>query len=95
MRVAGELHALIGRDRSRLIAHERWTVVAIQLLDALPENPVVSVPRTGKLLDVSAPTARKAIELLEGIGVLRETTGKQRDRVYAYDEYMKILTGGD
>jgi len=95
VRIAGELHALTGRDRSRLIAHERSTVAAIQLLEALPENPVVSVPLTAKLLDVSAPTARKAIELLEAIGVLRETTGKQRDRVYAYDEYMQILTSGD
>ena len=44
---------------------------------------------------ISAPTARKAIELLEALDVLRETTGKQRDRIYAYDEYMQVLTSGD
>jgi len=27
--------------------------------------------------------------------MLRETTGKQRDRVYAYHEYLRILTGED
>lgn len=95
VRVARELHALIGRDRSRLIAHERTTVAAIQLLEVLPESPVVSVPRAAKLLGISAPTARKAIELLEALDVLRETTGKQRDRIYAYDEYMQVLTSGD
>ena len=95
VRVARELHALIGRDRSRLVLHERSTVAAIGLLEALPERPVVTVPSVAKRLGTSAPTARKAIELLEAMGVLRETTGKQRDRVYAYDEYMRILTGGD
>jgi len=43
----------------------------------------------------TSPAARKAISLLEDLGVLHETTGKQRDRVYAYREYMQILTGDD
>lgn len=95
VRVARELHALIGRDRWRVIGHERSTVAAIQLLESLPENPVVSVPRATQLLGISAPTARKAIDLLESLEVLRETTGKQRDRVYAYEEYMHVLTSGE
>lgn len=36
--------------------------------------------------------ARRAIDLLERLGVLRETTGKQRDRVYAYHAYLDLLT---
>ncbi len=93
VRVARALHALIGRDRSRIIGHERSTVAAIRLLECLPSSPVVTVPRASELLGMTAPPARKAIELLEGVGVLRETTGKLRDRVYAYDEYMRVLTG--
>jgi Fic family protein len=95
VRVARELHAQIGRDRSRLVGHERSTVAAIRLMEALPEKPVVSVPLAARNLGISAPTARKAIELLEAIGVLHETTGKQRDRIYAYVEYMHVLTSGD
>jgi Fic family protein len=62
------------------------------LLDRLPSNPVVTVPRASSLLGMTAPPARKAIELLEEIGVLRETTGKQRDRAYAYHAYLDLLT---
>ena len=43
----------------------------------------------------TAPPARKAIELLEDLGVLREITGKQRGRVYAYHEYLEALVGDD
>ena len=52
----------------------------------------MTVPRASSLLGMTAPPARKAIELLEEIGVLRETTGKQRDRAYAYHAYLDLLT---
>ena len=92
VRIAQAIHALIGRDRGRVVGHERATVAAVRLLDRLPFTPVVTVPGATKLLGVTAPPTRKAIELLEQIGVLRETTGKQRDRVYAYHDYLELLT---
>lgn len=67
-------------------------MAAIQLIDRLPSTPVVTVPTVAGLLAVSAPTARKAVEILEAAGILRETSGKQRDRVYAYEGYLGILT---
>ena len=93
--IAGKLFELLGKDRRRLASHKRSTVSAIQLLDVLPEHPVVTVSRVGKLLKVSSPTARKAIDIAAAAGILRETSGKQRDRVFAYHEYLKILTGDD
>lgn len=89
---ARAIHALLGTDRRRLAADERATVAAIRLLDHLPSNPMVTVPRASLLLGTTAPPARKAIELLEDLGVLRETTGKRRDRVYAYQSYLDLLT---
>jgi hypothetical protein len=44
------------------------------------------------LLQTTKPTALKAIAALVGAGVLRETTGRQRDRVYAYQGYLQALT---
>jgi len=92
VRIAQAVHSLIGHDRGRVVGHARATVAAIQLLDRLPSNPVVTVPRASSLLGMTAPPARKAIQLLEEIGVLRETTGKQRDRAYAYHAYLDLLT---
>ena len=89
------LHAMLGRDRARLLEHDRVTVAAIQLLDHLPRHPVVTVSQATEVLGFTAPTARKAIELLEDLSVLQETTGKQRDRVYVYHEYLQILTADE
>jgi Fic family protein len=92
VRMAQAVHALVGRDRARIVREQRATIAAIRLLDLLPSKPVVTVPRASELLGLTAPPARKAIELLEQIGVLRETSGKQRDRVYAYHDYLELLT---
>ena len=90
--VAQTIHALVARDRARIVGHPRATVAAIQLLERLPSTPVLTVPRATGLLGITAPTARKAIELLEDLDVLRETTGKRRDRVYSYHAYLDLLT---
>ncbi|XVJ60032.1 MAG: Fic family protein [Tepidisphaera sp.] len=93
VKVAEQLLTLIGRDRKKLAADKRATVAAIQLLDLLPEHPVVTIPMVIKLLKVTAPTARKAVDVATDVGILRETSGKQRDRVFAYHKYLQILTG--
>jgi Fic family protein len=93
--VAQRIHALTSKDRGRLMSHRSATVAAIQLLDLLPSNPMVTVPKATRLLGGTAPTARKAVELLNGIGVLRETSGRKRDRVYAYHAYLQALTTED
>ncbi len=91
--VARELNALRQRDRDRLLRESSATVAAIRLFELLPEHPMVTAQRVAELLRTTAPTARKAIELLVRLGILNETTGRERDRVYAYREYLQILAG--
>ena len=62
-----------------------------QLLQA---RPVTSIPGAATQLGMSPPTVSAAIAHLQQLGIVREMTGKQRGRVYLYDEYMKILNVG-
>lgn len=89
---AQKLFAVTNADRTKVAAHPKATVPAIRLFEALPSKPVVTMPQAIKLLDVSKPTAIKAIDALESAGILREITGKRRDRVYAYHNYLQVLT---
>ena len=93
VRAAEKLFALLGKDRARLISRDGVTVPAVRLLDLLPSKPVVTLPLAIELLGVSKPTAIKAIDALEKAGILKETSGKRRDRVYAYQKYLDVLTG--
>lgn len=93
VRAAEGLFALLVKDRARLIAHDGVTVPAVRLLDLLPSRPVVTLALAIGWLGVSKPTAIKAIEALEETGILKETSGRRRDRVYAYQKYLDVLTG--
>jgi Fic family protein len=91
---AQELFALITRDRQRLVVAPGASVTAIRLIDQLPIHPVVTIPTVVKLLKTTKPTAGKAVQLLEDLGVLTETSGKQRDRTFAYAAYLERLRAG-
>lgn len=90
-RVVADLQAILTRDRSRLLGHARSTVTVLALLDRLLEYPVVSVPEVAEMLDTTDTTARKAVDLLAALDILRETSGKARNRVYAYHDVIHLL----
>ena len=91
---AREVFALVTEDRRRLTAAPGASVMAIRLMDRLPIHPVVTIPTVVKLLKTTKPTAGKAVQLLENLGVLTETSGKQRDRTFAYARYLEKLRVG-
>ena len=84
--------ALVGKHRQAVLKVDGVTVNALQLFELLPGNPLVTLGRVIDLLDTTKPTATKAIDILCRAKVLREITGKQRDRVYAYHDYLKLLS---
>ena len=86
------LFSLVNKDRVRLLDRKDATLYAVRLLEKLPEHPIVTAALAIKILDTSKPTATKAVDALVSAGILHETTGKKRDRVYAYQEYLSVLT---
>lgn len=91
---ARDVFALVSSDRQRLLAASGASVLAVRLLEQLPVHPVVTIPRIVKLLETTKPTAGKVVQLLERIGVLVETSGKRRDRTFAYRAYLERLRAG-
>jgi len=88
---ASALHRQINNDRKTLHASSKVTVSAIQLFEKLPENPIISMPLVVKLLDITKPTAIKAIGVLENCHIIQEVGENRRDRRYRYTKYMDIL----
>lgn len=65
-----------------------WILVAIDLLF---ERPVITVSRLARSLNVTYPTAQGIVTTLERDGVLTETTGQRRNRVYAAMDILHEL----
>ncbi len=91
---ARDVFALFNADRQRVLAASGASVIAVRLLEQLPVHPVVTIPGIVKLLQTTKPTAGKAVQLLESTGVLIETSGKRRDRTFAYKRYLDKLRAG-
>jgi Fic family protein len=87
-----KLFAVTTRDRRTMAGHEQATLSALRLVELIPSHPIITLSLGTELLEVSRPTALKAIEALQAAGILRETTGRRRDRVYAYHNYLQVLT---
>jgi hypothetical protein len=70
------------------------SVAALRVFEALPTQPIVTVASVMHALETTKPTAGRAIEALKAAGVLVETTGRRRDRSYAYQRYLDLLSTG-
>jgi Fic family protein len=91
---ARDLYRLVARDRERVLTAKGSSLTAARLLELLPRRPVVTIPGVVKMLETTKPTATKSIELLESLGILKETTGRKRDRTYGYAGYLHRLRAG-
>lgn len=91
---ARELFNLVSADRTRLLNTQSASVSALRLFEQLPRHPIVTVASTMKMIDASKPTATRAVEVLVEAGILVETTGRKRDRSFAYRAYMECLRAG-
>lgn len=83
-------------DRARIGASlGRRTPNAHLLLDELFRLPLVSAKSVEELLHVSQPTASALVKDLARVGILREVTGRRRDRLFVYDRYLALFPGAE
>jgi len=91
---ARDLFALVSADRARALAAPASSVMAVRLFEALGQHPIVTIARVTELLEVTKPTATRAVNTLVDAGILTEITGRRRDRTYSYAAYLDRLRVG-
>lgn len=89
-----DLFDLITTDRGKVQSQKGATVMAARLFELLPESPMVTISGVTRLLSTTKPSASKAVSALVGAGVLGETTGRRRDRLFGYVAYLDRLRQG-
>lgn len=68
--------------------------VDADVFELLPQHPIVTTRRVMDLLETTRPTAIKALRVLKDAAVLRETTGRRRDRTDHSSRYLDRLREG-
>ncbi len=90
-------HSLAGMfrlDRARIETAGRRAGSALRVYDALKARPVISMPEIARSTGLSFPAASASVRLLGELGIVRELTGKRRNRAFVYDRYLAVLNEG-
>ena len=88
------LTTLFREDAARVRGLGRAGHSALQVQAALQERPVATVKQLARRTQLSAPTIYTALDALVSLGIVRELTGRPRDRVFGYDRYLAVLSEG-
>ena len=55
------------------------------------KRPILDIKGVAAAMSTNFPAATRAVQALVEQGILRETTGKARNRVFVYQRYIEIL----
>ena len=92
---AKRLARLFQEDRDRMQgASGRRAGSVLRVHDALTRRVILSLSVASQATQLSFPTAASAMELLVEHRIAREVTGRSRNRVFVYDQYLSILNEG-
>ncbi len=87
-----EVASLIAADRRRLLQTPKASPASYRLFEMLPMMPRFTIERVRQQLATSFPTATAAVQTLQELGIVAETTGQKKNRHYSYQAYVALLS---
>ncbi len=91
---AQHLLRLFAEDRKRIQGTGRIAGSVLQVHHHLQGRPLCSASTIGLAENLSQATVNKALKTLVEMGLVREITGGQRNRLFAYSQALQILSEG-
>lgn len=91
---ANRLRDMFETDARAVRTLGRGAPNAARIFDEFRRRPLTSISGLARRANVAFPTASRAVNALKRLGIVDEITGRQRDRVYAYRQYIEILNEG-
>ena len=85
---------LFDADRELIATQQDGVGSLLRVHKLLQRSPMISAAGLKQKTELTLPTINRALANLEGMGIVREMTGKRRGKVYAYTRYLAILEEG-
>jgi Fic family protein len=85
---------LFERDRAHIEVLGRSAGSALRVHEVLRRRPMISALQLAQELSLTAPTIGTTLGRMEELGIIREVTGRRWGRMYAYGDYLDILSEG-
>ena len=80
------------RCEERLLPLGKRAKAGHELLKQLYSQPIMNASQIAQLLEVTHQSASSLARSFEEIGILKESTGFKRNRLFVFSEYLKLFT---
>lgn len=91
VQTAIEIDRLFGADKEKIERFGRGATSALLIYQLAQASPIFSIKHAARESKLSFPTASAAIQRLTDAGILHESSGKRRDRLFLYAKYLDVL----
>lgn len=76
----------------RIATLKRAAPSALKVFEHLQQKVMRSTPQLAAMLELSQPTVTASLKHLEKLGIAKEASGKKKDRLFVYSDYLKLLS---
>jgi Fic family protein len=91
VQTAIEIDRLFRADKEKIDQFGRGAPSALLIYRLAQASPIFSIKHAARESKLSFPTASAAIQRLTDAGILQESSGKRRDRLFLYAKYLDVL----
>lgn len=85
---------LFNRDHTRIKNADKSTATMLNIHAYLQKHPISNTSKIKEACNTSLPTVLRGLIALEKLGVVKEITGKDRHKIFVYQDYIDILGKG-
>jgi len=89
-----KLTALHDKNVAIIESMGRAAKTAMRVFAYLEANPIIEIPKTAAALEMAFNTVSGAVTRLSQVGILTQSGNTNRNRTFAYTDYLEILRGG-
>lgn len=89
-----ELVMLHDKNADLIAKMGRASKNAMLVFKYVESNPIIEIQKTSEALGIAYNTTSSAVNRLVDIGILTQTTNANRNRTFAYEEYLAVLRKG-
>jgi Fic family protein len=85
---------LFAKDKDKIEKLGRAAPSALRLHEFMQTNPYVRIRTAAKALKLTVPTVTSSLSHLVRLGIVKEVSGKHRDRLFVYTRYVNMVSEG-
>ena len=91
---AQSIISLFTRDRAEIESSGKSTAAVLTIHTYLQRHPISTTRKIKENCHLSLPTVLRSLGTLEELRIVKEVTGKDRHKIFIYEQYLNLLNKG-